>query len=649
MPSNLEILKEYWGHDSFRAPQEDIICSVNEGNDTLAILPTGAGKSVCFQVPALQTEGLTIVISPLIALMADQVDGLRRRGIRSAALMGILSRQEILFILEQAEFGAYDLLYISPERINSPLFRKRLPFLNVSLIAVDEAHCISQWGYDFRPNYLRIAELREFFPSAPIIALTASATTKVIDDICDKLSLSNPKIIKGDFSRPNLTYLTRCVEDKTSKLIEVLSHVSGSIIIYVRYRDSCHHWVKELKKYGIDAVPYHAGLPINVRKSNQELWMSNKTPIIIATSAFGMGIDKADVRAVIHIEMPDTLEAYYQEAGRAGRDGNRAFAILIEDENDEKKLLRRNTQNFPPREYIAKVYQSLADFYVVGVLSGGGTTYAFNIIDFASACKLNGPSAMAALKLLQMADYITLLDEMENPSKLRITTPRDALYYTKYPNQLCERIIELLLRTHTAILSDNVHISEDFIASKLNITREQVYSSLILLSKCDIVNYIPFKRTPLIHYNRDRVPNEEIYIPKEIYEDRQQLTQSRAENIIHYAHQEEICRERVLMQYFDVDNGRDCGYCDVCKAKKKNNTPTQTNRNISREEIKMASLELLANKPIAVHHFLDDLMSHMKLTPSQRYSEATKISDEIRALIDDKILSSDSLYISISA
>ncbi len=609
-------------------------------------MPTGAGKSLCYQIPALKTEGLTIVISPLIALMADQVDGLRRRNIRSSALMGNLSRHEVLYILEQAEFGAYDLLYISPERLTSALFLKRLPFLNIQLIAVDEAHCISQWGYDFRPHYLRIAELRNYFPNAPIIALTASATTHVAKDICDKLKMPNPSVIISDFSRPNLTYLTRFTDSKSVKLLEILRFVNASSIVYVRYREDCTKWSQELINEGIEALPYHAGMSMTERKKNQEMWMQSDNMVIVATSAFGMGVDKANVRAVIHLEMPDSLEEYYQEAGRAGRDGKRAYAVLLEDEKDEARLLKRIKQSFPTREYILKVYQDLANYLIVGSLSGQGTVFPFNLMDFCKACKLHGPSAMGAIKMLEMGNYITLLEEMENPSKLQITTSSRALENLKYPNRTCAQIVDFMLRKYSGIFTDMVHINEDNIAAKLGLTRETVYSSLVLLNKNNVVNYIPFKRTPLLVYNQDRVLDKDLYIPKGIYEERMIRCETRAKAMLNYAHQDEVCRERLLMQYFDVDNNTNCGTCDVCTKKHKSHRTSSPF--FSSQDIESACIYILQQGPCFAHEICEKVMSRLnssQLSPQQRSSLKTLIASCTQSLLDNKKISSDGIYL----
>ncbi len=578
--------------------------------------------------------------------MEDQVEGLRKRDINCAALMGNLSRHEVLYILEQAELGAYKLLYISPERLSSAIFRKRLPFLNITLIAVDEAHCISQWGYDFRPHYLRISEIRDLYPDTPVIALTASATSHVCKDICAKLKFNTQNIIKGDFSRHNLIYLTRQVDSKIDKLVEIINYIQGSAIIYVRYREQCHQYVKELGEHGINAIPYHAGMLLPERKKNQELWMKNQIHVIVATSAFGMGVDKPDVRTVIHLEMPDSLEAYYQEAGRAGRDGNKAFAILLESKDDEKSLLRRISQSHPPKEYISRVYQDLANYFIIGAYSGQGSVFPFNLFEFCTKCKLHGPTAMAAIKILEMSDYITLLDEMDNPSKLRVITPRHSLYSIKFPSQFAERVVETIMRMYTGILNDLVHINEDKIAIRLNTTRDNIYSTLVHLSKCDIVKYIPFRRTPLLIYNQDRVPTEELVIPRSVYDDRHKRSESRAQCMLHYAHQDELCRERVLMQYFDVDNKKDCGICDVC-AKNKTRKETVNNHSISEKTISNACIEILRKERIIAHQMTELVMTRLNLSYEERSLKKTLISSHIRALIDSGVIKSDGIYISL--
>lgn len=637
------ILKKYWGYDDFRPLQLDIIESVCSGHDTFALLPTGAGKSVTYQLPAVVMDGMAIVVTPLIALMEDQVKSLKTKGIRAAGIHSGMTRGAILDTFEQAELGAYRLLYVSPERLSSPLFQKRLLFLDISLIAVDEAHCISQWGYDFRPHYLKISSLRDALPDVPLLALTASATPDVADDIMEKLSMRTPRVIKGSFARKNLDYVVRHVDNKAAALPEMLTKVGGSAVVYVRQRNACKEWADILNAAGITAVYYHAGLQPDEKKKSQESWMRGDARVMVATTAFGMGIDKPDVRMVIHVDLPDSIEAYYQEAGRAGRDGQRAYPLLLTDSADVTRLRRRTSNTFPPKEYIAKVYQSLANFYIVGVGSGDGSVYPFDLVEFCTACHLNQALALNSIKILEMAGYITLTDEMDNPSKLRFIVSRDDLYHITLTNPLHDRVIETLLRLYTGIFTDAVHISEDEMSRLLNVPRNDIYNALVQLSRMQIVKYIPFRKTPLLIYQCDRVDSEELYIPKNVYELRQERYMQRIKAMVEYANQETVCRERYLTRYFGQDEGN-CGHCDVCRARKKGGTfsteDTGEEKGISEYDdstLRSRMLSLIGERPIAVQSLMPEYLRrlHVAGQPMMYDRYKARAADILHALLDE--------------
>ena len=564
-----KILKRWWGYDSFRPLQKEIIDSVCSGKDTLAILPTGGGKSLTYQVPAMVLDGVVLVVSPLIALMTDQVENLKKRGIRAVVLHAALSHNKIFDILEQAQYGAYKLIYVSPERLQSSFFLTRLQYINVSLIAVDEAHCISEWGYDFRPSYLKISDLRNSYPNIPVLALTASATPKVQKDICDKLKMSNYCHFQTGIERDNLYYVVRKTKDKDAELYKILTAVNGSSIVYTRTRQQAEQLSGILQKMGLSANFYHAGLDAFERTKRQTQWMEGKTQILCSTNAFGMGIDKPDVRIVVHYDIPDALEQYYQEAGRAGRDGKKSYAVLLVTESSLERLLHRHEQVFPPKEYVRNVYQQLANFFVIGVYSGEGGVFPFNLALFCQKCRLSYSQVQASLNILQWAGYITLVDEMENASKLKVTLPPSKLYDWRMAQPDNDPILEAFLRVYTGIFSDYQHISEDYIAKALGMERDKIYSHLVALSSQGIVDYIPFKRTPLIVYNTPRLIAEELFIPKAAYESRIEYLYERLLAMYNYVSAENECRSVLLAKYFGQQNPKPCGHCDYCLSKKK--------------------------------------------------------------------------------
>ena len=564
-----KILKENWGYEDFRPLQLDIIESIGAGMDTLAVLPTGGGKSLTYQVPALAMEGMALIVSPLIALMTDQIQNLRKRGIRAEVIHAGMNRDKVFNILEQAQYGAFKMLYVAPERLQSDLFLKRLQFLQLSFIAVDEAHCISEWGYDFRPSYLKIAELREMYPDVPIMALTASATPDVVTDIKDKLAFRTPhNMFQASVERHNLCYVVRMTDNKDAQLFKILNSVAGLTIIYTRTRDGAEKVAKMLQSMDFSANYYHAGLESKERKERQNQWMSGETRILCATNAFGMGIDKADVRLVIHYDIPDALEAYYQEAGRAGRDGQKSYAVLLTTPSSAEQLVRRHEKVFPPKEYVRAVYQHLANYYVIGEGSGEGVVYPFKLEEFCHTCRLSYSMAQGALNILQWAGYITLTEEMESPSKLKVIMHPSKLYEWRMEHPKNDHILETILRSYTGLFTDAKHINEDRIAIMAQSSREEVYAYLIWLHRVGVVQYVPFKRTPLLIYNTDRQDADTLYIPPMAYENRIDRMYSRLVSIYEYA-TKETCRSVLLARYFGQTDTQPCGHCDVCIANKK--------------------------------------------------------------------------------
>jgi len=563
-----DILKRYWGYDDFRPLQLDIIESVGSGRDTLGLMPTGGGKSITFQVPALAMEGVCIVVTPLIALMKDQVENLRTRGVKATAIYSGMSQAEILTAFENCELGDYKFLYVSPERLGTELFQKRLKFLKISMIAVDESHCISQWGYDFRPSYLKIADIREHLPCVPVLALTATATPEVVDDIQERLHFAEKNVFRKSFERKNLTYVVRNVEDKLEQLLHILRRVPGTSVVYVRSRKRTKEISDFLLEHDISSDYYHAGLSDEEKDSKQQTWKSGACRVIVSTNAFGMGIDKPDVRTVIHIDLPDTLEAYFQEAGRAGRDEKRAYAVLLYNKTDETKLKKRISDEFPDKAYIAKVYQTLADYYKVGIGSGFEAVFPINPQQFCIECHLPLNPTYNALKMLQLAGYIEVTEELDNPSKLMFTVLRDQLYNFRMKNAAADQLIEVLLRSYTGVFADMVHINEDVIAQRLGWTRQQVYDQLCALAQNGIVKYVPFKKTPLLIYTQARIDSARLVLPREVYEDRRARYVRRIEAVLRYANETDLCRSQLLLDYFGETSAHRCGQCDTCIAQR---------------------------------------------------------------------------------
>ena len=597
MTSYQDILRQYWGYDDFRGIQREIIESIGSGHDTLGLMPTGGGKSITFQVPALSKEGTCIVITPLIALMKDQVENLRRRGIRAAAIYSGLTREEIVITLENCIFGAVKILYVSPERLSSELFQTKLRHMHVSFITVDEAHCISQWGYDFRPSYLEIAKIRKFLPGIPVLALTATATPQVVDDICDKLSRNVEcgmwnenshipfNVFRMSFERRNLAYVVRQATDKREQLIHILNNVKGTAIVYTRSRRRTKEFAELLNEAGISATFYHAGLDTATKDERQIAWQNDKTRVMVATNAFGMGIDKPDVRVVIHVDCPDSVEAYFQEAGRAGRDGQKAYAVLLYNDADHRKLEKRISDTFPEKDFIREVYEHLAYFYQIGVGSGYNHTFEFNIDKFCHAFRHFPIQVDSALKILNRAGYIEYTEEQDNQARVMFTVSRNELYRLENNTDNEERVITALLRNYGGLFTDYNYIDESFIAQQCGLQSQQVYLILKNLSQRHILHFIPQKKTPYIRYAQRREDKEHIQLMPVIYEVRKAQFAERIHAMIAYATNDSVCRSRQLLRYFGEDNDHDCRQCDVCLSHRPEGMVSEPRLNEAMEKI----------------------------------------------------------------
>lgn len=622
MPTDYkDILKQYWGYDDFRGIQEEIIRSIGEGKDTLGLMPTGGGKSITFQVPALATEGLCLVITPLIALMKDQVQNLRKRGIRALAIYSGMSRNDILRTLENCIFGNYKFLYISPERLDTEIFRIKLQRMKISMITVDESHCISQWGYDFRPAYLKIAEIRQLLPDVPILALTATATPAVVKDIQARLDFRRENVFRMSFERQNLAYIVRKTENKTGELLHILHKMPGSAIIYVRNRRRTKEITELLHNEGITADFYHAGLDDATKDIRQHRWQTGESRVMVATNAFGMGIDKPDVRIVIHIDLPDSLEAYFQEAGRAGRDGQKAYAVILYAKSDKTTLHKRIPDTFPEKEYIRGVYEHLQYYYQMAMGDGQGCVREFDIEDFCRKFKYFPVPVDSALKILTQAGYLEYTDEQNNSSRLLFTIRRDELYKLREMGEETDKLIQIILRSYTGIFTDYAFINEDSIATRTGLSRRTVYEHLIRLGKLRIVSYIPRKKTPYIIYTRERVEMERLHLSPAVYEERKARYEKRIDAMLEYVSADTACRSRLLLHYFGETNEHDCGQCDTCislhRKKPSTDSPSAEQltesicRALEQQPLTPAALQkqLLADKEHltdALHQLLDD-------------------------------------------
>ena len=569
MPANIhDILREYWGYTQFRPLQEEIIRSVLEGKDTLALMPTGGGKSLCFQVPAMAMGGLCLVVSPLIALMKDQVEQLRRKGITAYAIYSGMGRKEVINILEVAASSNCRFLYVSPERLETALFREYLPGLPVRLLAVDEAHCVSQWGYDFRPPYLRIAAIRQELPDIPVLALTASATPEVQGDIIDKLAFRVARVFRQSFARPNLSYHVIRADAKIPRIREILQKVNGSAIVYCRSRRRTREISDLLRMEGISAGHYHAGLTQDERNSKQGDWVSGKTRVIVCTNAFGMGIDKPDVRIVLHADIPDCLENYYQEAGRAGRDGQTAYAVLLYDDQDLLALEEQAALRFPSMETIREVYQSVANYLQIPSGSGAGQYYTFNLPDFIRKFGHAGHTALYALKALEQAGWLAFNEQVFLPPTVMFTTGKEALYAFEKDHPQLEPCIKALLRSYTGIYDQPVAISEKMIAGLLRKEEAKVKEEMLQLHQYGIIDYQPLKDQPQVLLLRDRVRAEEVRIDQKAYEERKKQFSRRMKQMVDYVKEQALCRSVMIGRYFGDTGISECGTCDLCRKKK---------------------------------------------------------------------------------
>lgn len=620
-----QILARYWGHTSFRPLQEEIVRSVMSGKDTLALMPTGGGKSITFQLPAMASEGICLVVSPLVALMRDQVIRLKSMDIKAQAIHSGMTREEIDIALENCAYSDVKFLYISPERIATPLFKSRVQKLNVNLLAVDEAHCISQWGYDFRPSYLKIAQLRDMLPAGvPVLALTATATQNVVKDIMGRLNFKEPNVLRTSFKRENISYIVRKVEDKNSYLADTLRKIRGSGIIYVRNRKKCKEIAEMLVKMGIPADFYHAGLPSELREKKQAAWTTGNARIIVSTNAFGMGIDKPDVRFVVHWDIPDSIEAYFQESGRVGRDGKQAYAVMIWTEEDKRRLLDSVRHRFPEIDRIKDIYDALGNFLNIPVGSGKNSVYDFNLAEFVTKFRLPVNETYNSLNFLQREGYIEFTEEINNPSRVHFIVGRDDLYKFQVANEAFDSFIKLLLRSYTGMFSDFVPINEEFLSKKTAASRDAIYQYLIRLSSQRIINYIPGKKTPLIIYTEERLDRKALHISPENYLNVREKYEMRLGKMLEYVENETRCRASILLEYFGEETDR-CGVCDTCK---------------SRNEIELSKYEFdLILEEIKANIEKGDL-DVVGLTKSINYEE-DKVVRVIRWLLDHNKLEPD--------
>ena len=590
------ILQKYWGYPDFRGIQRNIIESIASGRDTLGLMPTGGGKSITFQVPALAQEGVCIVITPLIALMKDQVLHLKERGILADAIYADKSRSEILQTLDNTIFGGVKILYVSPERLASEMFQTKLRHIHVSFITVDEAHCISQWGYDFRPSYLQIADIREMKPGVPILALTATATPEVVEDIQEKLHFSEKNVFKMSFERKNLAYVVREAEDKQNEMIHILQSVGGSAIIYARSRKRTKEMAQLLSQQGITATFYHAGLDPDVKDQRQKAWQKDEVRVMCATNAFGMGIDKPDVRMVIHIDCPDSLEAYFQEAGRAGRDGQKSYAVLLYNKHDELKLSKRVEDTFPQKELIQDIYEYLAYFYQIGVGSGQGKTFEFDIEKFCVTYKYFPTKVDAALRILERSGYLHYEDNPDGKARVMFLLGRNDLYLLDQLSPSQDAVVTALLRSYGSLFVDLTYIDEAMIARQAELTIQQVYFALKSLAARHIIKFIPRRKIPFITYTRDRVDGDKVVIPKEVWESRREQYEKRIKSMIHYAKNDEECRSKQLLAYFGEENDNECKQCDVCQANREDDKEKELRMKVAENQIIIEDHHIIEKK-----------------------------------------------------
>jgi len=572
----LSILKRYWGYDEFRGVQRDIIDSICQGRDTLGLMPTGGGKSIAFQVPALMMSGMCLVVTPIIALMEDQVAHLARRGIKAAALHSGMKPNDLQRVLGNAVLDAYKLLYVSPERLATEQFRNRLRFMNISFVCVDEAHCISQWGHDFRPEYLQVGRIRDVKPDVPILALTATATPRVVKDIMLQLGFRQELVYSMSFARKNLSYVVRETADKAAETLHILSRLQGSAIVYTRSREKTEQMAHTLCSLGVDATHYHAGMSAEARSQHQAAWQRDEVRVMVATNAFGMGIDKPDVRVVVHIDCPDSIEEYFQEAGRAGRDGEDAYAVLLYDRVDDPYTMKmRIDRNFPPRDYLKQVYDHLGNFFQVAIGSGEMHSFEFNEKKFCTYFHHFPTRLRPALRLLASAGHIEYSEDDARTSRLRFLIDRDQLYRYRHMQSGEDKVIEAMLRTHTGLFVDFQQIDEQKIAKCAAMDGQEVYLVLKSLARQGIVEYVPKKNVPHICFTHRRERADLLQFPPEVYEDRKNDLAERVDKMLHYLSDEETCRSRMLLEYFGETGGQDCGRCDVCRRRQRQDTVAQ--------------------------------------------------------------------------
>jgi len=623
------ILQQYWGYSSFRPLQEDIIDSVCKGRDTLGLMPTGGGKSITFQVPGLFLEGITLVITPLIALMKDQVDNLRKRDIKAAAVYSGMGSLEMQITLDNCIFGGYKFLYISPERLATELFQRKLPYLKVSLLVIDEAHCISQWGYDFRPSYLKIAEFRRQLPGVPVLALTATATPEVVKDIHDKLHFSQYNLFQKSFYRQNVAYVVRKSDDKLNELVHIIRRVPGTAIVYTRNRKKTKEIALSLQSQGISSNYFHAGLTAETKEQRQNDWMKGVFQVMVSTNAFGMGIDKPDVRLVVHADLPDSLEEYYQEAGRAGRDGKKSYAVALFSKTDKATLRKRLSDAFPDRDFIKDIYEKLGSFFCVAVGSGFESVFDFNLNEFCQRYKLPMLPTHHALKLLSQSAYIDYTDEVDAKSRIFFTVSRDELYKLKRFESQTDQVLQMLLRSYTGLFADYVYIREEQLAKSTGLTAQEVYQQLLTLSRNHVLHYVPAKKTPYIVYLQRREDKPYVVIPKVVYEERRARLEKRIEGMIHYMSAENRCRSQILLHYFGETTAGMCGTCDYCLEKKENGLS-----NYRFLQIEEAIVQALATGP----RQYDEVVRELSFKPDETIQVIRFLMDEGTLLHRDGLI-----------